>query len=76
VQDEILKKYGKFIAYGLFLMGGPALALYVRFLMVEWDMDYMKKDLERERIILEDRLGKKITIINDHEQRLRVLECK
>ena len=35
-----------------------------------------KKDLERERTILEKRLDKKIKIINDHEERLHKLECK
>lgn len=76
MQEELFKKYGKLILAVIFTFGGSALALYSRFLMVESDMDYMKKDLERERTILEKRLDKKIKIINDHEERLHKLECK
>jgi hypothetical protein len=58
---KIIEEYGKYVL-------GLAVALfglYERFTMVEREID-----------IIDERLGKKIRIINDHEQRLRNLECK
>jgi len=69
---SIIEKYGKHL---IPLVLG-AIALYDRFIVMEMEMDIIKKDFSREKVIIEDRLDKKIKIINDHEQRLRKLECR
>ena len=65
MQDEILSKYGKYIAFAIVTFGGSALTLYSRFQMTEIEIEN-----------LEQRLEKKIKVINDHEQRLRFIECQ
>jgi hypothetical protein len=65
---EIIEKYGKHLLP--VLLG--AIALYDRFIVMEMEMEMINKDQTH----LEERLDKKIKLINDHEQRLRILECK
>jgi hypothetical protein len=65
MQKEILDKYGKYIAFAIMTFGGSALTLYSRFQMTE---------IEIENI--ENRLNEKQELIEDHENRLRRLECR
>jgi hypothetical protein len=65
---EIIEKYGKHLLP--VLLG--AIALYDRFIVMEMEMEMINKDQTH----VEERLDKKIKLINDHEQRLRILECK
>ena len=70
--QELISKYGK----NLIPIALGAVALYDRFIVMEMEMNTIKKEFSRERIIIEERLDKKIKVIKDHEQRIRVLECR
>lgn len=68
MQEEILKKYGKYIAFALMTFGGSALTLYSRFQMTEIEIENLEKRLEEE-----------VKIINKVEERIHQLEldqCK
>lgn len=65
MQKEILDKYGKYIAFAIMTFGGSALTLYSRFQMTEIEIEN-----------LENRLNEKQELIEDHENRLRRLECR
>lgn len=64
MQNEILNKYGKYIAFAIMTFGGSALALYARFLIVEIEIE-----------TVEEKVKEKAELIKDHEQRIRKLEC-
>lgn len=66
--NEILNKYGKYIAFALMTFGGSALTLYSRFQMTEIEIQNLEKRLEEE-----------VKIINKVEERIHQLEldqCK
>jgi CRISPR/Cas system-associated protein Cas10 (large subunit of type III CRISPR-Cas system) len=65
VQDEILKKYGKYIAFAVMTFGGSALTLYSRFQMTEIEIENIEKRLEEE-----------VKIINKVEERIHQLELQ
>jgi CRISPR/Cas system-associated protein Cas10 (large subunit of type III CRISPR-Cas system) len=65
MQDEILKKYGKYIAFALMTFGGSALTLYSRFQMTEIEIENIEKRLEEE-----------VKIINKVEERIHQLELQ
>ncbi len=64
MQEEIFKRYGKYIAFAIFTFGGSALTLYSRFQMTEIEIDN-----------IEEKLNYDIEMIKDHEKRLRSIEC-
>ena len=66
--NEILNKYGKYIAFAIMTFGGSALTLYSRFQMTEIEIENLEKRLEEE-----------VKIINKVEERIHQLEldqCK
>ena len=66
--NEILNKYGKYIAFAVMTFGGSALTLYSRFQMTEIEIENLEKRLEEE-----------VKIINKVEERIHQLEldqCK
>jgi hypothetical protein len=69
--NELIEKYGK----QLIPLALGVVALYDRFIVMEMEMDSIKKDFTKEKTIIEKRLDRKIKIIDKHEERIRVLEC-
>ena len=65
MQDEILKKYGKYIAFAVMTFGGSALTLYSRFQMTEIEIENIEKRLEEE-----------VKIINKVEEKIHQLELQ
>lgn len=65
---EIIEKYGKHILP--VILG--AVALYDRFIVLEMEMEIINKD----KMHLEQRLDKKIKLIEGLDKRLREIECR
>lgn len=65
---EIIEKYGKHILP--VILG--AVALYDRFIVLEMEMEIINKD----KMHLEQRLDKKVKLIEDLDKRLREIECR
>ena len=43
MQEEIFKRYGKYIAFAIFTFGGSALTLYSRFQMTEIEIENIEE---------------------------------
>jgi CRISPR/Cas system-associated protein Cas10 (large subunit of type III CRISPR-Cas system) len=63
--NEILNKYGKYIAFIVMTFGGSALTLYSRFQMTEIEIENLEKRLDEE-----------IKIVNKVEERIHELELE
>ena len=70
--QQLIDKYGKHllpIALGL-------VAFYDRFIVMEMEITNIKNEFVKEVETINEILKRDETDIQDHEQRLRVLECR
>lgn len=76
IKNEFISKYGKYVLWAGLAFGAQALGIYTRFVFMESEIENFKHELEEKNQAIENRLNKKIKIINQNRELIHKNECE